>query len=75
MATKTGRSALLEQFLADGVQYMFGNPGTVEEGFLDFMADYPKLQYVMTLQETIAILTADGYARATKKPTIVQIHR
>jgi len=74
VATKTGRSALLEQFLADGVQYMFGNPGTVEEGFLDFMADYPKLQYVMTLQETIAVLTADGYARATKKPTIVQIH-
>ena len=27
MAEKTGRSAIIEQFLADGMTYMFGNPG------------------------------------------------
>ena len=32
---KTGRFAIIEQFLADGMEHMFGNPGTVEQGFLD----------------------------------------
>ena len=74
MTTKTGRFAILEQFLADGIHYMFGNPGTVEQGFLDALWQYPDLKYILTLQEMIAVMTADGYARATKKPTLVQIH-
>lgn len=71
---KTGNSKLLEQFLVDGMNYMFGNPGTSEEGFLDALRDYPELKYILTLQESIAVLVADGYARATQKPTLVQIH-
>jgi benzoylformate decarboxylase len=74
MAAKTGRYAILEQFLADGMTVMFGNPGTVEQGFLDALADYPSLRYILTLQETIAVLCADGYARATQRPTLVQLH-
>ncbi|MEM8830393.1 MAG: thiamine pyrophosphate-binding protein [Cyanobacteria bacterium P01_G01_bin.19] len=74
MTQKTGRFAILEQFLLDGLHYMFGNPGTVEQGFLDALWDYPDLKYILTLQETVAVMTADGYARATKKPTLVQIH-
>jgi benzoylformate decarboxylase len=74
MASKTGRFAILEQFLADGMNVMFGNPGTVEQGFLDALADYPDLKYVLTLQESVAVLMADGYARAAQKPTLVQIH-
>src|SRR5215212_8927019 len=53
---------------------MFGNPGTVEQGFLDALSDYPNLKYILTLQESIAVLVADGYARATRRPTLVQIH-
>jgi thiamine pyrophosphate-dependent acetolactate synthase large subunit-like protein len=74
MSGRTGRYAMLEQFVADGVQYIFGNPGTVEQGFLDALEDFPQLQYVFGLQETIAVAAADGYARATKKPAIVQLH-
>lgn len=74
MIKKTGRFAILEQFLADGIRYMFGNPGTVEQGFLDALWEYPDLKYILTLQETIAVMAADGYARATRKPTVVQIH-
>src|SRR3954451_15275932 len=74
MANKTGRFAIIEQFLADGLHYMFGNPGTVEQGFLDALWDYPEIKYILTLQETIAVMAADGYARATKRPTLVQIH-
>lgn len=74
MAGKTGRFAIIEQLLADDIHYMFGNPGTVEQGFLDTLGDYPDFQYILALQETVAVGIADGYARATKKPTIVQLH-
>ncbi len=74
MTGKTGRFAIIEQFLADGIHYMFGNPGTVEQGFLDALWNYPELKYILTLQETVAVLAADGYARATQKPALVQIH-
>ena len=74
MTQRPGRRALIEQLLADGLTVMFGNPGTVEQGFLDALADYPEMRYVLTLQETIAVMAADGYARATKRPALVQIH-
>ncbi|MEW6754647.1 MAG: thiamine pyrophosphate-binding protein [Candidatus Latescibacterota bacterium] len=74
MAQRTGRCAVIEQFLADGMDYMFGNPGTVEQGFLDALSTYPEMKYVLTLQESVALLVGDGYARATKRPTLVQIH-
>src|SRR4051812_34721658 len=53
---------------------MFGNPGTVEQGFLDALGEYDDVEYILTLQETIAVGIADGYARATKRPTVVQLH-
>lgn len=74
MAGKTGRFAILDQLLADGIRYMFGNPGTVEQGFLDALSDYRNLQYILTLQESVAVAIADGYARATRRPTVVQLH-
>jgi benzoylformate decarboxylase len=74
VAPKTGRFAIVEQLLADGITYMFGNPGTVEQGFLDALGEYPEMRYVTTLQETIAVAMADGYARATQRPACVQLH-
>ncbi len=71
---KTYRFAIIEQFLADGIEYMFGNPGTVEQGFLDALAEYPEMKYILTLQESVALMLGDGYARATQKPALVQIH-
>ncbi len=53
---------------------MFGNPGTVEQGFLDALSSYTDFTYVLALQETVAVGIADGYARATRKPAIVQLH-
>jgi benzoylformate decarboxylase len=75
MPERNGRFAIIEQLLADDIHYMFGNPGTVEQGFLDVLKDYyPEFKYIFALQETIAVGAADGYARATKKPTVVQLH-
>jgi benzoylformate decarboxylase len=74
MAGKSGNEKIIEQFLADGMDHMFGNPGTVEQGFLDALSAYPAMKYILTLQESIAVLMADGYARASQKPTLVQLH-
>jgi benzoylformate decarboxylase len=74
MTEKTGRFAIIEQLLADGIRYMFGNPGTSEEGFLDALLDYPDFTYIFALQEAVAVGIADGYARATREPTVVQLH-
>jgi len=74
MAAKTGRFAIIEQLLADGIHSMYGNPGTVEQGFLDALESYPDFHYYLTWQESIAVAIADGAARATRKPTVVQLH-
>ncbi len=71
---RTGRYAIIEQFLADGLDVMFGNPGTVEQGFLDSLEEFPDFRYVLTLQETIAVAMGDAHARATKRPSLVQLH-
>jgi len=72
---RDGRQAVIEQLIADGVRYMFGNPGTVEQGFLDTMRDYsPKIDYVFALQESIAVAAADGYARASCNLGVIQLH-
>ena len=72
--TQTGHYAVLDQLLADGVTRIFGNPGTVEQGLLDALGDRPGLQYVLTLQESIAVYAADAYARSTQGLAVAQIH-
>jgi benzoylformate decarboxylase len=74
MTDRTGRYAIIEQFLADGIHHMYGNPGTVEQGFLNAVDAYQDFEYVLALQETIAVAMADGHARVTKRPTVVQLH-
>ena len=71
---RPARIALHEQLRADAVPYMFGNPGTVEQGFLDELRGFPELEYILTLHEGAAVAIADGYARATRKPAVVQLH-
>lgn len=74
MGGKTGNQKIVEQFLADGMDFMFGNPGTVEQGFLDAVAEYSEMKYILTLQESIAVMMGDGYARFSQRPTLVQLH-
>ncbi|MEK7216107.1 MAG: thiamine pyrophosphate-binding protein, partial [Chloroflexota bacterium] len=74
MATIPGKHALLEQLLADGTKHIFGNPGSTELAFMDGLQDYPQIQYMLGLHETVAVAMADGYARATGKPSFVNLH-
>ena len=74
MPLMTGKQALAEMLIAEGVEFIFGNPGTSETPFLDGLQDYPQLKYMQALQEGTAVGMADGYARATGRPAFANIH-
>ena len=74
MARMTGKEALAQMLVAEGLDYIFGNPGTSETPFLDVLQDYPSLRYIQALQEGTAVGMADGYARATGQPAFANIH-
>ncbi|HEU4759430.1 MAG TPA: thiamine pyrophosphate-binding protein [Dehalococcoidia bacterium] len=74
MTKLSGRYAMMEQLAAEGVRYVFGNPGTTEQAFMDALQDYQRLEYILALHEGVALGIADGYARATGRPAFVQLH-
>jgi len=74
MPSMSGKQALAQMLVAEGVEYIFGNPGTSETPFLDVLQDYPQLRYIQALQEGTAVGMADGYARATGRPSFANIH-
>ncbi len=69
-----GSDALMEMLRAEGVKYIFGNPGTSEAAIMDSLENYPEFEYVLAVQESVAIGMADTYARATGKPAFVSLH-
>ena len=74
MPVMTGKRAMMEMLRAEGVEYIFGNPGTSESPIMDALEDFPDLKYMLTTQEGVAMGMADGYARATGKPSFVNLH-
>jgi benzoylformate decarboxylase len=69
-----GKYALLESLRAEGVEYIFGNPGTSEAAIMDALEDYPDLKYMLVVQEGVAIGMAEGYARASGRVPFVSLH-
>ena len=69
-----GSDALMEMLRAEGVKYIFGNPGTSEAAIMDSLENYPEFEYILAVQESVAIGMADTYARATGKPAFVSLH-
>lgn len=74
MPRLSGKRALVEQLIADGTRYIFGNPGTTEQGFMDVLQDYPQLEFILALHEGVAVSMADAYARLTRRPAFVEVH-
>ncbi len=70
----TGKRALLEMLKTEGVEYIFGNPGTSEGSIIDLLDDYPQFKYILTLQESVAVGMGESYARATQKASFVSLH-
>jgi benzoylformate decarboxylase len=70
----SGKQAFLEILVQEGVQFMFGNPGTTELPLMDGLARESRLRYVLALQEAVAIAMADGYAHASGRLVSVNVH-
>ncbi|HXJ78202.1 MAG TPA: thiamine pyrophosphate-binding protein [Candidatus Methylomirabilis sp.] len=70
----SGKQAFLQILKQEGVDVMFGNPGTTELPLMDGLAREPGVRYVLALQEAVAIAMADGYAQASGKLGAVNVH-
>ena len=70
----TGKQALLEMLKAEGVKFIFGNPGTSEGPIIDMLGDYPEFRYILALQESVAVGMGESYARAIGKASFVSLH-
>ena len=55
-----------------GLTTIFGNPGSTEQPFLKNLP--PDFEYVLGLQEATAVAMADGFAQATGKPALLNLH-
>src|SRR5256885_7694498 len=68
----TVRDATFDFLRRRGMTTMFGNPGSTE---LPFLADFPRdFNYVLGLQEAVVVGMADGFAQASGRPTVVNLH-
>jgi benzoylformate decarboxylase len=70
----SGKRAFLELLKQEGVEILFGNPGTTELPLMDALAVEAELRYVLGLQEATVIGMADGYAQASGKLAVVNLH-
>lgn len=65
-------AATYDLLRALGLTTIFGNPGSTEQPFLkNFPSDF---EYILALQEASAVAMADGFAQATGKPVLVNLH-
>ena len=70
----SGIQALLQMLADAGVTKIFGNPGTTELPLTDALVDFPRIQYILGLQEVPVMAMADGYAMASRSLGVVNLH-
>lgn len=68
----TVRSSFYQVLRTHGIDTVFGNPGSNE---LPLLRDFPDdFRYILALHEGSAVGMADGYALATGRPSLVNLH-
>src|SRR5258706_612911 len=70
----SGKRAFLELLKQEGVEMVFGNPGTTELPLMDAFAVEHDIRYVLGLQEAALMSMADGYAQASGKLAVLNLH-
>src|SRR5260370_36714560 len=74
MAMMSGKRAFLALLKQEGVEILFGNPGTTELPLMDALAVETGLRYVLGLQEAAVMAMADGYAQASGRLAVANVH-
>lgn len=74
MAMYQGKRAFLELLRQEGVDTIFGNPGTTELPLMDALAVETGIRYVLGLNEAAVMAMADGYAQASGKLAVANVH-
>src|SRR5512143_833153 len=70
--TQTVREATLDVFRRLGLTTIFANPGSTEVPFLTGLPD--DIGFVLALHEGSVVGVATGYATATGRPALVNLH-
>ncbi len=73
-APRRGAAVLLEILRSEGVEYIFGNPGTTELPLMDALLEAPWISYILGLQEASVVAMADGYAQTARRPGFLNLH-
>jgi thiamine pyrophosphate-dependent acetolactate synthase large subunit-like protein len=69
--TITGARALVDALLREGVDHVFGIPGTQNLAIIDALRDTPQIRFILTRHEQGAAFMAYGFARAGRRPAVV----
>src|SRR2546423_8210487 len=67
----TGAQALVDCLRREGIDHVFGIPGTMNLPTLDVLRATPEVRFVLTRHEQGAAFMAYGYARALHRPAVV----
>ena len=71
--TRSGSQAVLDAFLAEGVDTVFGYPGGAIMPIYDALYDYnDRLKHILVRHEQGAVHAAEGYARSSGKVGVVR---
>jgi thiamine pyrophosphate-dependent acetolactate synthase large subunit-like protein len=71
VSTTTGARALVDALLREGIDHVFGIPGTQNLAILDALRDTPEIRFILTRHEQGAAFMAYGFARARCQPAVV----
>ena len=69
-----GRDAFLSLLADEGVDHLFGNPGTTELAIMEAAGRRGDLRFILGLQESLVVAMADGFARASGRLTACNVH-
>ena len=67
----TGARALIDVLVREGINHVFGIPGTQNLAILDALRDTPSIRFILTRHEQGAAFMAYGFARASGKPAVL----
>ncbi len=69
----TGARVLVDCLLREGIDHVFGIPGTQNLPILDALHDTPQIRFILTRHEQGAAFMAFGFARASGGPSVVTV--